>query len=426
MFSFNFSLAAHRRGPPASRHPGKALIRLTPAAFMLMGAPWRSRLDTPTPIPEADGVGDTIAGLRARLETERRGVATVEVETARLEAQIALYARDLTCLYNDDEGDPDESPEVAKLRREVHRLADVHREHVDAYRAAAERRRFLADELVVYGRDLARLFAERPARRRRRYVWWILGLWALALLVLLLGRTCGLPPDATGSAQPTADPPLATPTALSAAPAGAIVLSNGPQPPATPDAAEIAGGALILPDDLGTVVAADPGLVATVLAVGPERIETALASHPEVRATALALGPRGLATRVAADPEWLPGLVGPTGMAPLRTPADAGRRERCAVETLVPPLTGGASYVVRFTQQQRADILAVWTQQDGDVALVGAGAASGTGTLIRPAAPPGRYTLRLTGRGTETGGTRVALFYDRNATCEPAPVADLG
>lgn len=126
--------------------------------------------------------------------------------------------------------------------------------------------------------------------------------------------------------------------------------------------------------------------------------------------------------------------VSPTATLAVVELSPEAKKERCRFELLLPVLEPGASYAIAFEQRQAADVVVLWSEADGAVALerlvaggapqpVGQATSGGQGVVLR-GAPAGGYRATLTRRSGQAEDSRVGLFYDAGASCFPAPRGD--
>jgi hypothetical protein len=129
-----------------------------------------------------------------------------------------------------------------------------------------------------------------------------------------------------------------------------------------------------------------------------------------------------------------PATPPPAAAAVTPTAAALAGTRRCAVELVVPRLSGQQQYVVRFAQARQADVVALWSAKGGEVELYGgtstaplkiaasADAAGSPEAVVVASGAPGEYVARLRNLSTAPmEPSRLGLFYDEMSTCEIDP-----
>src|SRR5581483_10389539 len=262
--------------------------------------------------------------------------------------------------------------------------------------------------------------ARAPARRARRL--------AGQLQPLRPGGLLQGAPDAAQLAATAAAATLGFGSTTS--PDGTPVIGAGvlvPRGSATPaDAAAAALGQAPpsgAPADPASATATGP-----IPSVGPGDLAPTIVA---LRATGTALA--GAATAAAARTP--PGATAtPTTAIEQLTP-DPGPKERCRFEVVVPPMPAGGTYDILFQQHNRADVVVLWSQAAGEVALyalppgattggqpVASGSAGAGRDVVARAQAAGAYRAHLQSQADQpTDETRVALFFDDKSSCLPKP-----
>jgi hypothetical protein len=231
-------------------------------------------------------------------------------------------------------------------------------------------------------------------------------------------------PDPLG----TATGPAATGTALAAAALGLTPTPTGADPVATAMAA--AGAAARLsPSPSASETSANLAPTVTALA----------ATATAVAATSTVLAGTAIAAQATVSALQTAAARPPATVLPTTTPTvevvDLSKSQptkRCRFELLIPPLSPGQGFAIQFQQRNPADVVVLWSDQEGQVSLsqldasgaaapfAGASeAAAGRGVFAHEA-PPGGYLANLAKAGP-ADESRVALFYDDSSACFPEP-----
>src|SRR5581483_5452856 len=423
-----------------------------------------------------------LEALRKQLEAARGLREAADAENERLQAQVEAYAEDMAALFQEQRGRGHGlSAEVAELRAQLADEAAQRQVATSLHRRAVQQTRQLSEQLVSYGKELSEAYHRGMQAARGPTPW-----WRRPLALIPLATTAGLLLGAGtyASLVPTPTPALldsgalygpALPPELARQP-GVLVASQGQLQPlrpggllqGAPDAAQLAATAAAATLGFGSTTSPDgtPVIGAGVLvprgsATPADAAAAALGQAPPsgapadpASATATgpipSVGPGDLAPTIVALRATGTALAGAATAAAARTPPgatatpttaieqltpDPGPKERCRFEVVVPPMPAGGTYDILFQQHNAADVVVLWSQAAGEVALyalppgattggqpVASGSAGAGRDVVARAQAAGAYRAHLQSQADQPiDETRVALFFDDKSSCLPKP-----
>src|SRR5581483_7654763 len=427
--------------------------------------------------------------LRKQLEAERGLREAADAENERLQAQVEAYAEDMAALFQEQHGRGHGlSAEVAELRAQLADEAAQRQVATSLHRRAVQQTRQLSEQLVSYGKELSQAYREGVRAGSGPMPWWrrplaLVPLATTAGLLLGAGTYASLVPTPTPALLdsgalygPALPPELARqPGVLVASqgqlqplgPGGAAqVAPNAAQLAATAAAAALGSGATTSTNGTPVIGAgvvgptsatpADPAAAAATAAAAAALGQAPPSGAPADHASAIAtgpipsVGPGDLAPTIVALRATGTALAGAATAAAARTPPgatatpttaieqltpDPGPKERCRFEVVVPPMPAGGTYDILFQQHNRADVVVLWSQAAGEVALyalppgattggqpVASGSAGAGRDVVARAQAAGAYRAHLQSQADQPiDETRVALFFDDKSICLPKP-----